>query len=213
MSNPTLRRGRRVEPYQTVEAITSTSPDACLVAACLAGDAQAWEILLKRYSPVIYALLIRQGLSSTDAEDLFQEVWVLVLNHLEHVRNVDHLDAWLTTTTRRVVWRWRRRRGAPLFSEIGSRQWELDRAQAPGIATPRSVESTILARVDRRLIHEAMSRLPERCNQLLSLLYCQDPPCTYQEIALRLGVPLGGIGPSRSRCLQCLKKILDEMGF
>ena len=61
----------------------------------------------------------------------------------------------------------------------------------------------------------AFSQLPLPCRDLL-LLLMQEPPVPYTEISKTLGIPVGGIGPSRARCLAKLRRcqpladLLDE---
>ncbi len=61
--------------------------DQSLVAACLAGDKVAWTSLLDRYERLIYSVPIRYGLSESQASDIFQNVCIILLEHLiNHVR-------------------------------------------------------------------------------------------------------------------------------
>jgi RNA polymerase sigma factor (sigma-70 family) len=62
-----------------------------------------------------------------------------------------------------------------------------------------------LLRVERQAaLREALAQLPVPCQQLITLL-AEDPPLPYAEISARLGVPVGSIGPTRSRCLAKLR--------
>jgi hypothetical protein len=47
--------------------------------------------------------------------------------------------------------------------------------------------------------------LPQDSQQLIALLIA-DPPVPYAEISTRLGIPIGSIGPNRSRCLDKLRR-------
>jgi hypothetical protein len=49
----------------------------------------------------------------------------------------------------------------------------------------------------------------ERCRELLLTLYFQPERSSYAGAAARLGVPIGSIGPTRARCLNCLKQVLS----
>src|SRR5207253_7902824 len=60
--------------------------DRPLIRACLAGDRQAWETLIRRYQRLLYAIPIRCGLSEDDAADVFQTVCVRLLENLEKLR-------------------------------------------------------------------------------------------------------------------------------
>ncbi|MEV6975667.1 hypothetical protein [Kitasatospora sp. NPDC093806] len=67
-----------------------------------------------------------------------------------------------------------------------------------------SAEDEVLAALSLRLVREAVAALPGRCPQLIAAL-AEDPPPTYRELSERLGMPRGSIGPTRSRCLACLR--------
>ncbi len=188
-------------------------PDPELITACLAGDAQAWHTLIERYAALIHSVAGRMGLSQTDAEDVFQEVCTLLLNHLGDLRDTSRLTSWIISTTRREVWRLRRRRGPALISEIEAESWQVETAQPVGTEAPSLPEETLLALEEQQLVREALQRLGSNCQQLLTLLYAEEPPCSYAEVAQRLNLPLGSIGPYRARCLQQLHKILEEIGF
>jgi RNA polymerase sigma factor (sigma-70 family) len=185
-------------------------PDADLIAACLAGESAAWDTLIARYKAVIFATLMRQRLPEADAEDIFHEVCLLLLNHLEDLRDTQRLAGWLVTTTRREIWRLHRQRGPTLASEMPGQEWLLEGAQSVGGVSQPSVEESLLALEEQQAMRHAMAQLPERCRRLLTLLYCEEPPCGYTEAAERLRLPIGSIGPSRARCLQKLQQLLAK---
>ena len=187
--------------------------DAELVAACLSGEADAWDALIARTGPLIYSLSIRMGLSEADAQDVMQDVCLLMLNHLEALRDASRLSGWVASTTRREVWRVLRRQRPALLSELPEGMPETAYRPLTGDDASDTPEATYIALEDQQRIRLALQRLPDRCRHLLTLLYCEDPPCSYTEIASRLGIPLGSIGPSRARCLQQLQKILEKSGF
>ena len=55
------------------------------------------------------------------------------------------------------------------------------------------------------MLRAAMAELPPRCRQLLSMLI-SDPPPSYAEISVILGIRIGSIGPERGRCLERLRR-------
>jgi DNA-directed RNA polymerase specialized sigma24 family protein len=63
----------------------------------------------------------------------------------------------------------------------------------------------LLAAERHATLREALSRLPPDGQQLIALLIA-DPPVPYAEISTRLGIPVGSIGPKRSRCLDRLRR-------
>lgn len=86
--------------------------DPQLIARCLSGDARAWDALLERYESLIYSALRRAGLTPADADDVFQEVCLSLLNHLESLRDTQRLSGWLLSVARCQAWRVHKRRRA-----------------------------------------------------------------------------------------------------
>ncbi len=76
-----------------------------------------------------------------------------------------------------------------------------------GLPSVPSAEDEVLGELRRRLVREAVAALPGRCPQLVAAL-AEDPPPTYRELSHRLGMPRGSIGPTRARCLACLRTLL-----
>ena len=66
---------------------------------------------------------------------------------------------------------------------------------------------------EQHKIRTAVAALEDRCRKLLTLLFYQPDPPPYAEIAVTIGVTAGSIGPTRARCLQKLRRLLDESGF
>ena len=79
----------------------------------------------------------------------------------------------------------------------------LDAADIPGGPTP-VVEHELLMAERNVALREAFMQLPPGSQQLIALLI-EDPPVADAEIAARLGIPAGSVGPSRGRCLEQLR--------
>jgi RNA polymerase sigma factor (sigma-70 family) len=179
-----------------------TLPDTALITACIQGDALAWDALLQRYSALIYSVARRVGLSPMDADDVFQNVAIVLLEHLPKLRQGDALPGWLMTVTRREAMRWQRRQHT--YASLPEAE------TLPDMQTP---EREFLALSDRNLIEQGVARLKERCQHLITALYLTEPPLTYEELTHALGLPLGSIGPNRARCLERLRSELEGLGF
>ena len=100
----TRRREHSTSPddgclMSTVVALT----DAELVQRCRAGDLDAWNELVERFSRYVYAICT-QGfrLSPADAEDVFQEVFTRVYTRLDSLRDDSALRPWIGQLTRRL---------------------------------------------------------------------------------------------------------------
>ena len=182
--------------------------DKDLVAACLKGNSAAWETLLARYQRLIYSIPIRRGFSSVDAADVFQSVCVLMLEKLASLREHDKISSWLITTTTRECWRisakWRRE------SPPDNRNPDDQRDKLTEIPSPAPLAFENSAALEQQqILREALETLPERCQRLISLLFYDTDSPSYVEIARRLKMPVASVGPTRARCLEKLKKVLE----
>lgn len=168
-----------------------------LVAAARHGDAGAWNALVERYAPLMWSTCRAYRLDAADAEDVGQTVWLRLIEHLSEIRTPAALPGWILTATRRECIRVLRvaRRTQP-DETIGDLVADDDRAD---------VDQQLLAGERNIALRAAFGQLPPRCQHLLSLLM-QDPPVSYSVISSRLGIPRGGIGPNRARCLDRLRR-------
>lgn len=128
--------------------------------------------------------------------DLEQAVWLRLLEHLAADGPPHDPPGWLRRAVRAEVRRTRRttRRERPLTTDPAD-----DRDHGP--------EQSALTSARHRALREAVHRLPARCSRLLQVLLSPEDP-TYREIAGELGISQGSIGPERSRCLGCLRRLL-----
>jgi RNA polymerase sigma factor (sigma-70 family) len=181
-------------------------PNSELIDACLKGNSQAWEALLVRYQRLIYSIPLRYGLAVHDADDIFQNVSLLLLENLGRLRDRQRLGAWLATTTRRECWRTLRQHQV-VTSLSGNRDLEEQ------IPSGQQSDEEFLDLERQSIIRSAVGLLGASCQRLLMLLFYAEPRPPYTEIARLLGLPEGSIGPTRARCLEKLMKILDKMGF
>ena len=175
--------------------------DQRLVARCLEGDARAWAELVERHERLVYAVARAYRLSENDLRDVFQEVFLALVQGLPRLREPRALVRWLSSTTQRIAraTALRRRREAALAVEAGP--GALD--QLPAEREPVGVDLERLE--EQALLRMAMGSLRLRCRELLQALYFEDPSPAYLEIGRRLGLPVGSIGPTRARCFEGLR--------
>ncbi|MDQ2813650.1 MAG: sigma-70 family RNA polymerase sigma factor [Actinomycetota bacterium] len=72
-----------------------------LVTRAAGSDQGAWNELVERYAPLVWAICNRYRLSSRDIEDVGQSVWLLLVEQLGKLREPAALPGWLATTTKR----------------------------------------------------------------------------------------------------------------
>jgi RNA polymerase sigma factor (sigma-70 family) len=169
-----------------------------LLSRASSGDQQAWDALVERYAPLIWSICRRYRLLSADASDVGQSVWLHLLDQLGSLRDPAALAGWLATTTQRECWRLLRAQGPATARPA---------IDAEKIPDPRTgiIEEELLRAERQAALRTALSALAPRCQQLITLL-TEDPPLPYAQISATLGIPVGSIGPTRSRCLAKLRR-------
>ncbi|HKV42499.1 MAG TPA: sigma-70 family RNA polymerase sigma factor [Blastocatellia bacterium] len=199
-----VKRKAEVKPSQDFPH----KSDPELVQACLDGDSSAWEVLILRYQRLIYSIPIKMGLSSADAADIFQSICLKLVQKLSTLRNQERLSSWLITSTTRESWRIsaRGRRENPGTSNTEEGQSD---PMADAVSSEPLVSDIQIALEQQQIVREAVAGLPDRCREMISLLFYQKEKLKYPEIARRMNMPASSIGPTRARCLEKLKKALE----
>jgi len=181
--------------------------DEELVKACREGDESAWEAITYRYQKLLFSIPRRAGLSSDLAADVLQDVFTTLYIKLDLLEKPEYLKAWLITTTRHKTIHLitRETRGRPV--SIG----EDEDDPARHIVDKGPLADEMLIRFEREdQIERAFKEIDDRCRQLLIMLYLEEEKVPYAEIAERLEIPVGSIGPTRARCLQKLLKFIPH---
>jgi RNA polymerase sigma factor (sigma-70 family) len=175
---------------QAREAQRTAWPDARLVRECLDGNEEAWSALIDKYKNLIFSIPIKYGFSQDDATDIFQSVCLELLSELPKLREAQALPKWIMQITAHKCFHRKQQQQRVELSDPNDEVLE------------RSTPS-----------RQAMAELPERCRQLVHMLFFVEPARPYQEIAAELGIAVGSIGFIRQRCLEKLRKRLLETGF
>lgn len=176
--------------------------EGVLVQACLAGDDDAWAQLFKRYSRLIYKIPLSFGFPPLEAEEIFQEVAMEIVECLETLQSHAHLHPWIVTIARRVCIR--RLRSAKRYTTVDLEL--LESAIEDGVD---SLDAMLIRLEEYSLIRNAVAALEPKCRTLLTELFLKDPPMSHAAVAALLKLPLGSIGPTRARCLEKLREQVD----
>jgi RNA polymerase sigma factor (sigma-70 family) len=178
------------------------------VVAAAGGDAAAWQLLVERFSGLIWSITRAFRLASDDAADVFQTTWLLLAEHIDRINNPERVGAWLATATRRECLRCIRmsRRTIPTgdITLLEHKPVDDDPTQEAVLRAERERQNA----EQSAAIWLAAERLPEGCRRLLRILMASPPP-SYAEVAAALDLPVGSIGPTRARCLERLRQELS----
>ena len=168
--------------------------DAQLVARCRAGEEAAWNELVSRFSRYVFGIVVQAfRLSEPDAEDIFQECFARIYEHLDKLRDDDALRPWIGQLTRRLC---------------------IDRLRSGGREQPAEEEQLFafaddeMSTLDEAMtVHEALATLSGDCREILDRFFAQDQ--SYKTIGDALDLPSGTIASRISRCLARLRDALE----
>ena len=178
--------------------------DERLIRACLKGDEAAWSALIQKYKNLIFSIPLKYGAGRDDAADIFQSVCLEVFSELPRLRDPAAFRSWLITVTAHQAFHWKRK--TRRRAEEGLTHEEETLAVDPSPDVVQQVEQ-------EQLLREAVTRLSPRCQELIRLLFYEQPQMSYRDVAQRLGVATGSIGFIRGRCLTRLLRTLEQSGF
>lgn len=182
--------------------------DAALVARCLRGESAAWAALVQRYQRLVYAIVLRIGLDEHGAADVFQTVFTRLILHLPRIADPQSLQGWIVTTTKREALL-QRKLGKRNVSTTIADDATGDDADWDFADTSPIAEQALDDLQQQVMVRDGLDRLDARCRDLLLLIFCdEDDKLSYEEVARRLGISVGSIGPTRARCLDKLRALV-----
>lgn len=184
---------------------------SALVERALDRDERAWQALVHGLERVVWKAVVMMTVDPEVRNDAFAATWLRLAERLPTIREPEKLPGWLTTTATNEVRQIVRQRGhdhVPFSGLPGNDDGGfglLD--QLSDDAGDRADE--LVAAERRRDVRDAFGRLDDGCREIITVLVLADPPLPYDEASERLGRPIGSLGPTRGRCLDKLKTLLD----
>lgn len=142
----------------------STDPE--LVAACLAGEREAFSRIVERYQRLLCSLAYSATGSLSESEDLAQEVFVEAWRRLRTLREPEKLRPWLCGILRHKVGRLRRSDGREPVRQAEA----LDQAaEMPSGDEPAA--DLAINKEEQAILWSALQRVPELYREPLILYY------------------------------------------
>jgi RNA polymerase sigma factor (sigma-70 family) len=183
---------------------SATSDVAGLLSRICDGESVAWGEIYRRYGKLVSTTVRSFRLQEADALDAVQMTWLRLAENAHRVRFPERLGGWLVTTARRECLHILCP-AEPTAGAIGI---------APETIVDPSVgpEQRVIDADTSRTLWKLVAELSPRRRALLRTLFT-DNLWSYAEVAHLAGIPPGGIGPTRARALQQLRRRLDEQEF
>lgn len=162
------------------------------------GEWAAWDEIISRYERLVIRTAAKIGLSHSDAADVAQMTWLQLWKHGHQIREPERLAAWLVSTARREAIRLATAsKRCVLYADPSDEHSLVSRT---AVHDEYAVEQGYSCAVE-----QALDRLPPRYRTLLRLL-SSGLGLSYSEVADRMGLPIGSIGPMRMRAIRMLEK-------
>jgi RNA polymerase sigma factor (sigma-70 family) len=192
---PKQYKPKQYKPKQYQHSQGANLAVAEVVAAAAGGDEQAWDELYRRYHRMIAGVAHTWGCAAADLPDVEQAVWARLVVNIGRLRQPDAIAGWLAVVTRRECTR------------LGSSRphtVQVDEETAPLPTVDDEPLVTVLHAERRAAVRRAVATLPARRRTLLETML-DHPDEDYDQLAVRLSMPVGSIGPTRRRGLDELR--------
>ena len=187
-------------------------PDADVAALAMQGRESAFRELVRRYERPVFSLIFRMVRDRETAEDLAQDTFIKVLNHIDRYRPEFKLSSWLFKIANNVAIDHLRKRQLRTVSIEGS----------PHAATAAEMEATALELADQgesplqemesrelgSAIERAIAGLRPEYRACILLRHVEGR--SYEEIASTLDLPLGTVKTYIHRARHELREALDD---
>jgi RNA polymerase sigma-70 factor (ECF subfamily) len=197
----------------TERRLDENQASALLVRRCVAGEAAAWEEIVRQYNRRIYNLCYRFAGSSDDAQDLTQEVFIKIYRTLASFDGAKaSFVTWVTTVTRNLlVDHFRKGKYDRLTDSLDAPIGEEDDGLAISAQIPekgQTPDERLESRETKELVHRALQKLSPELREAVILRDLQD--MDYKEISQILKIPEGTVKSRINRGRTELARLLQR---
>lgn len=200
--------------HREPDAVDPT-PFGPLVERALAGDRDAWVRLVERLQRVVWKTVNMMSQEPDVRDDAFAATWLRLAERLGTIRDPERLPGWLATTAANEVRQIRRHRNR---LSVGLSSDAVERAGLRETATIGAADSAghvdpserAVALDEQRRVRSAFRQLDAGCQEVLTVLVITGEPVAYEAASVELRRPVGSLGPTRRRCLDKMRHLMEE---
>jgi RNA polymerase sigma factor (sigma-70 family) len=168
---------------------------APVLSAASAGDADAWEALVRHFSGLIASVTWSYRLSPADGSDVAQHVWLRLFESVDRIREPEALPGWIRTVAHRECQK---------LVRLGRREFASTTVDDDLVASDEPPYAALLEEERRVTLHRALQGLPTKHRSMMHHLL-SDPAPSYEEVSVAMHMPIGSVGPTRQRCVERLR--------
>ena len=185
-----------------MEEIEKTDDE--LIEEYLAGNQEAFSVIIKRHTPSVYGFVRKHMRTSTDAEDVTQETFIKAWKKIDTYRIGENFKTWLFSVARNTAIDMLRKRRQTVFSDIETEEISLSEI----VPDSEPLADELFAKgQDTEFLNRCLEKLTPEARDILLLHYTND--FTFDQIGKILGKPLNTVKSIHRRALLNLRKIIE----
>ena len=188
----------------SVELIEAS--DAELVVVALAGNTQAFDVLVNRYRRAMLTVAQQIVRNATDAEDVVQDAFLRAFEALPQLTDLNRFGAWLHSITRNRALRYYK--NASRYQPQEDMEPYLNTVSDTSAADPAQIVESELT---QQGIRDAIQSLPPDYQAVIELYYWAEMP--QQRMAEFLSLPLTTVKWRIRKAKELLKTVLEKHGY
>lgn len=181
--------------------------DKEIVEKYLAGDVEAFALLIQKYEAGLYRYCLRFTGNSQDAQDMAQQTFIKVFENIEKIDLDRELKSWIYTVATNLCRSLYRKKREVNFSDLEGPDSE-DEGSTENYFEDNNVDVSgdVEQRELKEKVSKALEKLPEKYRVVLNLYYIEE--FSYEEMAEMLEIPLNTV---RTHLRRAKEKISIEL--
>jgi RNA polymerase sigma-70 factor (ECF subfamily) len=188
----------------------SDPSDEALLAAYRSGESRAFEILLGRYRVPLFNFLLRSARDRGQAEELYQDVWMKVIERCDDFRGDAKFSTWLYAIARNLAIDHQRKMKFRGHASLDATQPSTGQSMGERLGNPGpSTEQLAIGGFIRSRLVSAVEQLPEEQREVFLLRQLQG--LAFKEIAEVVGIPTNTVKSRMRYALERLQGLLSDL--
>lgn len=184
----------------------SEQPDRDIILAALAGDHQAFAVLVERYVSAIYKFSYRYVRNGPDAEDIAQETFLRVWKNLKQFDTSKNFRTWIYAIAKNASLDLLKKKKPMPFSQIGDEDDAIDAVLSAYVAVNDMSDDAFDRGLLKKNFDGALAKLPSHYRDVMVLRYTDN--LKFREIAERLHEPIDTVKSRHRRGLALLRDLV-----